>query len=80
MDQVDLSLGHPKTGAPCDCTVWINSRHPAQGGASVTWHAVVRTAGQPQQEIGPRSSSLMEGALLLPPETLARVLLEQALG
>ncbi|WP_374434775.1 hypothetical protein [Inhella sp.] len=80
MEHVELSMGHPTTGSPCQCSVWIVSRHATQGGAEVTWHAKVREQGQAEREFGLRHTELMEGALLLPPEVLAKSLLTQSLA
>lgn len=80
MDLTELQLNHPQTGELCDCKVWVTSRHPSQDGASITWRAEVRIEGKPKLDIGPRSSDLMAGALLLPPDLLARSLLERALA
>ena len=80
MEQTELQLRHPKTGEPCDCTVWVSSRHTAQGAASISWRAELRIQGQLTQAIGPRNTELMEGALLLPPDVLAKTLMERALA
>lgn len=80
MEQVELSMGHPQTGSACQCTVWIVSRHPTQDGAEVTWHAKVRETGQAERELSLRHTALMQGALLLPAEVLAKSLLTQSLG
>lgn len=80
MEVTEFQLNHPKTGAPCDCTVWVMSRHRSTEGANIVWRAEWRMADQPKMEIGLRSSDLLVGALLLPSEVLARALMEGALG
>lgn len=81
MDQAEFRLPHPRTGEPCDCKVWISSRHAAAGGAaSISWRADVQIGDQAAKlELGPRIDNLMAGALLLPPDTLARQLVERSL-
>ena len=80
MEHVELSMGHPRTGSPCECTVWIVSRHATQAGAEVTWHAKVREEGQAEREFSLRHTELMAGAMLLPTEVLAKSLLTQSLS
>jgi|GEM_PF-3766166 len=79
MEQTELQLRHPKTGALCDCRVWVSSRHPARDAASISWRAEISIAGQPRIDLGPRNTELAPGALLLPPDLLARTLLERSL-